>query len=147
MSEAKFKVGDRVRTANYGNGYSGAYEDGIEFTITEVVLGPTLIATPMPRPTHYYMGDPNGWGVWENRLELATDRDAVTNFASEPIGTYIERYDGIRYIKVYEDQWRAIVHVRSLELLYSDAQMQLGRDYTEHPAAYTRLIAGKNKGE
>lgn len=67
-AQPKFKVGDRVRTVNHGNGVNDYDKDGIEFTITEV--SPRWTWPSRAGDYYHYRGDPRGVGVWESRLEL-----------------------------------------------------------------------------
>lgn len=77
---AKFKVGDRVRTVNSGNGFNVRTPDGVEFIVTEV--------HPSYHGGTWYRGDPDDVGIWESRLELVSDAPGTET----RIGTTVNHY-------------------------------------------------------
>lgn len=75
MTATTFKPGDRVSTKG-----AAMYPDGTEFTVTAFTQ---KRHKALPRATGYASGDPKGWGVWNDSLELVEPADDATPPAAE----------------------------------------------------------------
>lgn len=80
----KFKVGDRVRTVNSGNGMNNSTPDGVEFVVSGA-------SDSHDYGGIWYYGDPQGYGIWESRLELVdtapeTETTITVNHFWRPAG-------------------------------------------------------------